>query len=63
MTAVILDASVVNSSTSAITANPVYPIQTPIGVAEVAAGVISAPVNIAEVATTALAVPTVIVRE
>jgi hypothetical protein len=60
MTAVILDASVVNSSTSAITANPVYPIQTPIGVAEVAAGVISAPVNIAEVATTTLAVPTVI---
>jgi hypothetical protein len=50
MTAVTIDVSVVDGSNTKVTANPIYPIQTPLNVGELAVGVLDAPVNITELA-------------
>jgi hypothetical protein len=50
MTAVTIDVSVVDGSNTKVTANPIYPIQNPLDIGELAAGVIDAPVNITELA-------------
>jgi hypothetical protein len=50
MTAVTIDVSVVDGSNTKVTANPIYPIQNPLNIGELAAGVIDAPVNITELA-------------
>ena len=50
MTAVTIDASIVDGSSTKVTANPAYPIQNPLDIAELATGIISAPVNITELA-------------
>jgi hypothetical protein len=50
MTAVTIDVSVVDGSNTKVTANPIYPIQNPLNIGELATGVIDAPVNITELA-------------
>jgi hypothetical protein len=50
MTAVTIDVSVVDGSNTKVTANPIYPIQNPLDIGELAADVIDAPVNITELA-------------
>ena len=50
MTAVTIDVSVVDGSNTKITSNPIYPIQSPLNIGELAVGVIDTPVNITELA-------------
>jgi hypothetical protein len=50
MTAVTIDVSVVDGSNTSVTANPIYPIQSPLNIAELNADIIDAPVNITELA-------------
>ena len=50
MTAVTIDVSVVDGSNTKINSNPFYPIQAPVNISELNAGVIDAPVNITELA-------------
>jgi hypothetical protein len=50
MTAVTIDVSVVDRSNTKVTANPAYPIQSPLNIAELNSGIIDAPVNITELA-------------
>jgi hypothetical protein len=57
MTAVTIDVSVVDGSNTAITPNPAYPIQAPVDIAEVDAGIIIAPFNIAELSSIAISAP------
>jgi hypothetical protein len=60
MTAVTIDVSVVDGSNTKVTANPIYPIQNPLDIGELAAGVINAPIDIAELTPSLLTVPNTI---
>jgi hypothetical protein len=58
MTAVTIDVSVVNGSNTTISPNPLFPMQTPVGIPDLASGVLSAPVNLTDLAATNIATPT-----
>ena len=50
MTAVTIDVSVVDGSSTKLNPNPAYPISTPVNIQDLSAGVLVAPVNITELA-------------
>jgi hypothetical protein len=57
MTAVTIDASVVNGSNTTISPNPLFPMQVPVDIPDLASGVLSVPVNLTDLAATNIATP------